>query len=81
MPTITCPGCSAYGDGGRNESAFQYISRDGLLELRRCRACGAGLLVRFTVLPTHAYAELVDPEVWEQVELGQARTPPAQAGS
>ena len=67
MAILTCPQCGHSGDGGRAESAFDYIRRDGLIELRRCRRCGAGLLVRFTLLPTEAHPEVLPPEVWQEV--------------
>ena len=65
MASLTCPACGNHGDGGRAESAFEYLARDELIELRRCRRCGAGLLVRFTLFPTQAHPEVIPPDAWE----------------
>ena len=65
---LTCPGCGHSGDGGRSETAFDYLGRDGLVEVRRCQGCGAGLLVRFTLLPTLAHPELIPDEVWREMQ-------------
>jgi hypothetical protein len=73
MATLTCPRCGSSGDAGRSESAFDYIRRDGLVEIRRCRGCGAGLLVRFTLLPTEAHPEVIPDDVWREIEQA-ART-------
>ena len=64
---LTCPSCGNFGDGGRAETEFDYLRRDGLVELRRCRACGAGLLVRFTLLPTEAHPEVIPAEAWREM--------------
>jgi hypothetical protein len=68
MSILTCPACGHWGPADRSETAFEYLARDGLLELRRCRGCGARLLVRFTLFPTEAWAEVLPPEVWEATE-------------
>jgi hypothetical protein len=68
VATLTCPECGHAGDGGRSEAAFEYVRRDGLVEVRRCRNCGAGLLVRFTLLPTLAHPEVIPPDVWRVME-------------
>jgi hypothetical protein len=68
VPFLTCPQCGHAGDGGRSESDFDYVRRDDLVEVRRCRSCGAGLLVRFTLLPTEAHAEVIPPDVWREME-------------
>ncbi len=65
MCMLSCPACSTTGPGDRSESAFDYIDRDELLALRRCRKCGTVLLVRFTLFPTEAHAEAIPPDVWE----------------
>lgn len=72
MATLICPQCGHAGDGGRTESDFDYVRRDGLVEVRRCRSCGAGLLVRFTLLPTLAHPEVIPPDVWREMETGAA---------
>jgi hypothetical protein len=69
---LTCPQCGHSGDGGRSEAAFDYIRRDGLVELRRCRSCGAGLLVRFTLLPTEAHPEVIPADVWREMAVPSA---------
>jgi hypothetical protein len=70
MVTITCPACGQRGPGDRTEEAFEYIARRDLLELRRCRGCHAVLLVRFTLMPVEAEAEVIPPEV--QREMAEA---------
>jgi hypothetical protein len=67
VPILTCPACGRWGPADRSETDFDYVARDGLLELRRCRGCGAGLLVRFTLFPTDADAEVIPPEVWAEM--------------
>jgi hypothetical protein len=39
-----------------------------MVEVRRCRECGAGLLVRFTLLPTMAHPEVIPNEVWQEMQ-------------
>jgi|1186.fasta_scaffold54786_2 hypothetical protein len=63
MAILTCPACGHWGAAGRSEEAFEYLRRDGLLEVRRCNGCGAYLLVRFTLFPTEAEAEVLPAEV------------------
>jgi hypothetical protein len=65
---LTCPACGQSGPADRSETAFDYIARDGLIELRRCRGCRAPLLVRFALFPTRAMAEVIPAEVWEEME-------------
>ena len=67
MPTLECPACGAVGDGGRSETSFDYLRRDGLVELRRCRRRGAGLLVRFLLFPPEAFAEVIPVEAWDEM--------------
>jgi transcription initiation factor IIE alpha subunit len=73
MPTLTCPACGHFGAGGRDETSFDYLERDGLIELRRCRRCGAGLLVRFTLMPTQAYPEVIAREAWDEIRRIRGR--------
>lgn len=75
MAILTCPDCGHWGPAGRTDEAFDYLARDGLLELRRCRACGAGLLVRFTLFPTEAQAEVIPTEVWEEILVNRRASP------
>lgn len=65
MSVLRCPACGATGPADRSESTFEYLDRDELLALRRCRTCGTALLVRFTLFPTEAHAEVIPHEVWE----------------
>jgi hypothetical protein len=67
VPTLICPHCGHAGDGGRSETDFDYVRRDGLVEVRRCRSCGAGLLVRFTLHPTEAHPEVIPADVWREM--------------
>jgi hypothetical protein len=67
MAILTCPACGHWGPADRSETAFDYIARDGLIELRRCRGCEAPLLVRFTLFPTRATGEVIPAEVWEEM--------------
>jgi hypothetical protein len=67
MAILTCAACGHSGPADRRETAFEYIARDGLIELRRCRSCRAPLLVRFTLFPTRATAEVIPAEVWEEM--------------
>ena len=67
MPTLECPACGLVGDGGRSETSFDYLRRDGLIELRRCRGCGAGLLVRFLLFPSEALVEVIPAEAWDEM--------------
>ena len=73
MATLTCPACGNVGDAGRAETSFDYLERDGLIELRRCRGCGAGLLVRFTLMPTRAYPEVIPIEAWDEIRRVRGR--------
>jgi hypothetical protein len=68
MCTLECPRCGQAGPGDRDESAFDFLDRDELLALRRCRRCGTVLLVRFTLFPTEAHAEVIPADVWEAME-------------
>lgn len=68
MCMLSCPACGQTGAGDRSETAFDYIDRDELLALRRCRRCATVLLVRFTLLPTEAHAEVIPAEVWEAMQ-------------
>ena len=74
MCTLECPECGQFGPGDRDESAFDYIDRDELLALRRFRRCGTVLLVRFTLFPTEAHAEVIPADVWQAME--EARSMP-----
>ncbi len=65
---LTCPVCGQFGPADRRETAFDYIAREELLELRRCRGCDTPLLVRFTLFPTEAEGEPIPLEVWEEIE-------------
>lgn len=78
MPTLECPSCGLVGDGGRSERSFDYLRRDGLVELRRCRRCGAGLLVRFLLFPPEAFAEVIPPEAWDEMVRAGAAGPQAR---
>jgi hypothetical protein len=69
VATLTCPACGHSGPADRRETAFDYIARDGLIELRRCRACRVPLLVRFTLFPTRATGEVIPGEVWEEMAV------------
>jgi hypothetical protein len=50
--------------------------RDGLIELRRCRRCRSYLLVRFTLFPTRAEAEVIPAGVAVEMERAGV-VPPA----
>jgi uncharacterized Zn finger protein len=73
MCMLSCPACGETGPADRSETAFEYIDRDELLALRRCRRCGNVLLVRFTLFPTEAEAEVVPAEVWEAMQEARVR--------
>lgn len=72
MSMLSCPACGQTGPGDRSEAAFEYIDRDELLALRRCRRCGTVLLVRFTLFPTEAHAEVIPEDVWEAMQEGRS---------
>ena len=68
MAILTCPACGHWGPADRSEIAFDYLARDDMIELRRCCSCRAYLLVRFTLFPTTAEAEVLPPEVTSEIE-------------
>jgi hypothetical protein len=68
VSVLTCPSCRRWGPADSSESAFEYLAREGLIELRRCRRCRAYLLVRFRLFPTRADAEVIPLEVCIEME-------------
>ena len=68
MPTLTCPACGLTGEAGGTDEHFEDRGRHELVQVRKCRRCGAGLFVRYTLLPTEAEAELIPSEAWAEME-------------
>lgn len=76
MAFLTCPSCDYWGPADRRETAFEYLMRDGLIELRRCRRCRSFLLVRFLLFPTSAEAEVIPAEVAVGIKRAGGLPPP-----
>ena len=68
MPVLTCPACALTGEAAGTEELFEDRGRHELMQVRKCRRCGAGLFVRFTLLPTETEAELIPEEAWAEIE-------------
>ncbi len=68
MPVLTCPACGLSGESAGTEECFEDRGRHELMQVRKCRRCGAGLFVRYTLLPTETVAEVIPAEAWTEIE-------------
>ena len=79
MVTLCCPACGNTGTAAAADESFEDRGRHELMQIRKCRRCGAGIFVRFTLLPTRAEAELIPAEAWEEMERVREAREPAQS--
>jgi hypothetical protein len=76
VPILTCPACGLAGEAAGTDEFFEHRGRHELMEVRKCRRCGAGLFVRFSLMPTEAEAELIPEDAWAEMErVGSGRAP------
>jgi hypothetical protein len=69
MATVRCPNCGVKGELRGPAEAFE--PRGHLPDerpVRRCRNCGAGVVLRDRLIRPGVKAELVDPAVWRRLE-------------
>ena len=81
MVMLCCRACGKTGTAAAADESFENRGRHGLVQVRKCLRCGAGIFVRFTLLPTRAEAELIPAEAWEEMERVREACEPAQSGT
>jgi hypothetical protein len=66
---LTCPSCGAVGSV-RGEDAFEVRGRfpDGHLPVRKCNACGAGLVVTICIFPRSSRATAIPSDLWARMD-------------
>ncbi len=60
--------CGLTGEIAGADEFFERRGHHELMEVRKCRRCGAGLFVRFSLLPTEAEAEVIPEDAWAEME-------------
>lgn len=69
MPMLTCRSCRSKGDV-RDEEAFEVRGQwpAGHWPVRKCRACGAGLIVKPRLFPPGVKGKVIPGTMWTQME-------------
>jgi DNA-directed RNA polymerase subunit RPC12/RpoP len=70
MPTLTCPACSHSGEIRLSDEAFEPRGQwpEGHYPVRKCRACGAGIIVRPRFLIFGTRPILIPHDVWAKMD-------------
>lgn len=70
MPVLKCPACGARGEVRGTEEFFEERGQwpDGHMPVRKCLACGGGLIVRPRVFPPGAQAQVIPSDIWVKME-------------
>ncbi len=72
MAQLKCPSCGNRGEVRGTEEFFAVRGRDPSSEygwpVRKCLACGAGLVVRPRAFPPGTKATLIDSVTWSKME-------------
>jgi hypothetical protein len=67
---MTCPACGVSGELRGTEEHFEPRGQwpDGHYPVRRCKACGAGIIVRPRFLLFGARPQLIPDETWSKMD-------------
>jgi DNA-directed RNA polymerase subunit RPC12/RpoP len=72
MAQLKCPSCGSRGEVRGTEEFFAVRGRDPSSEygwpVRKCLACGKGLVVKPRTFPPGTKAVAIDPETWSKME-------------
>ncbi len=71
MATLKCPACGAKGEVRATEESFEVRGRtsdDWGWPIRKCRACGNGLIVKPRTFPPGVKAEVIPVGTWQAME-------------
>ena len=70
MPQLKCPSCNSRGEVRETEEFYEVrgVWPDGHWPVRKCRNCGAGLIVKIRLAPPGAKAKRIDDATWAAME-------------
>jgi hypothetical protein len=70
VPELKCPVCGHQGEVRGTEEFFEARGQwpDGHMPVRKCRGCGAGLIVKPRFFPPGAKATVIPDDTWAQME-------------
>jgi transcription elongation factor Elf1 len=70
MPKLTCPGCGHQGEVRGTDEHFEPRGQwpEGHKPVRKCRACGGGIIVRFRFLIFRPYGERIPDDLWANMD-------------
>ena len=67
---LKCPVCKTKGEVRGTEESYEARGQwpDGGWPVRKCNACGAGLIVKVRLVPPGARAVVISEDTWERMQ-------------